>query len=820
MAGNPGAVRAGGAYVELSVRSAALEKGLRKAQLQLQEFGAKAQSAGRSMVMLGAGVAVPFALATRKGMEFTDTMAIVGAVTQATAQDFQALTDKAKTLGATTSFTASQVAEGMVSLGRAGYDTVQIMAAIPDVLDLSRATATELGMAAEIAAAAMRGFNLTAEDTKRIADVLTTATNSSAQTLTDLGESMKYVAPIAVEAGATIEDTAAALALLANNGIKGSMAGTALARAYKNLATTGAQDTLAELNVRAVDANGNLRSMSAILSELGKATEQFGSAQRLNIFEELFGRGQAAALKLAAAGSVFDDIADKINNASNEASRLAKAMDDNLGGSFRLLQSATEGLQLDIFDAIKDDVRELTDGLTEAVGEMASFVRENGDAIKTTGKLTVALIGLGAAFYGVGTAAKAAAFGLGIFKTSVVGLRLFVGAAAKVITTLSTMVAGTKLFAMAMGLLTPAVEVATVAILKFVALPVGVALAGWYIGKAIDDWTGFSEWVEKTYRWLFNIKQLSQEQTELEMVKGWKKQLDEGAISLKEYEKRLRALAEVRANRGKPEKIDPGDTTENKGHPALGQVGDDAPAGGTESQGKAEAREKNLQRIREETARLMLEAQYDGIELQRQQLDLAEQQAIAAAEGEEEVIASIKEQYALKKALLNVEYDRTREQEKQREAEKKAREAAWKAEREQEEAARKAETAAQHERDVQKEIEDLKLQLAYDGLELEKEQLKLAEKRALVWAKMAGIDPALIEEEFDLREKLAEKRAKQGEQPEINIAQPSDVFGSFSARAVSGQVADKSVKELTKANTYLSQIATSTKKMTDSVGLA
>ena len=160
----------------------------------------------------------------------------------------------------------------MTELGRAGFKPAEILDAIGSVLNLARATSTDLPRAAELASAAMRGFGLTARDTTYVADVLTATANNSAQGLEDIGESLKYVAPMAKEAGEDIRDTAAALGVLANNGIKGSMAGTALARAYKNLSKTGSHKMLKKMGVEAVDANGNLRKVADILSDLGQAT--------------------------------------------------------------------------------------------------------------------------------------------------------------------------------------------------------------------------------------------------------------------------------------------------------------------------------------------------------------------------------------------------------------------------------------------------------------------------------------------------------------------------------------------------------------------
>ena len=185
-------------------------------------------------------------------------MLTVRAVTGATAEQFAVLTDQAKQLGRTTSFTAKQVAEGMTSLGRAGFKPAEIQAAIPAVLNLARATGTELGQAADYAANSIRAFGLSASDTTRVADVLTATANNSAQTVDDLAESLKYAAPVAADAGESIESTSKALGVLANMGIKGSMAGTTIRQMFIRLADPGVQKTLAGLGIAAVDAAGNL----------------------------------------------------------------------------------------------------------------------------------------------------------------------------------------------------------------------------------------------------------------------------------------------------------------------------------------------------------------------------------------------------------------------------------------------------------------------------------------------------------------------------------------------------------------------------------
>ncbi|MBL4699313.1 MAG: phage tail tape measure protein [Phycisphaerales bacterium] len=247
----------------------------------------------------------------------------------------------------------------------------------------------------------------------RVTDVLTATANGSAQTLEDLFEAMKPVAPIAAEAGASIEETAAAIAVLANNGIKGSLAGNALARAYKNLSNESKQADLRKIGIEAVDAQGNLRPLADILNDLAKATKGLGSAQRLSIFETLFGRGQAAALKLASSAEAFDELRDKITNSAGLAVKTAEEMDAGIGGSFRKLLSAVEGVAIAIGEAIQKPVRRAADAITKISGWITNLINQNRQLVVTILKVTVAVIGIGIALViaGVAIVAIGAVFG-------------------------------------------------------------------------------------------------------------------------------------------------------------------------------------------------------------------------------------------------------------------------------------------------------------------------------------------------------------------------------------------------------------------------
>lgn len=414
-------IRAGAAFVELGVRNR-LTRPLSKIAGRVKAFASTVSSLGARLAGSSAAIAVPVVAAVRVYADFADQMAVVRAVTGATDQQFAKLTERAKELGRTTSFTASQVAGAQAELGRAGFKPKEIDEAIGSVLDLSRATDTELPLAAQIAGAALRGFGLDASETGRVADVLTATANGSAQTLTDLFESLKLVAPLARQTGMSIEDAGAALAVLANNGLKGSIAGNSVGRAMKNLANESKAARLLELTgVQATDAAGNLRPLAEILRDVGVATQDFGSAAKLAAFEEIFGRGQLAALNLADGDAVFA-IAEDLRNSEGAAKDTAAQMDDNLGGAFRRLLSAVEGVQIAIGEALAGELTGWVDKAAEIAGTITTWISENAELVATIAKVVAIVGAVGAGLLAFG----AAAAGVSMAITGIVAVITFV----------------------------------------------------------------------------------------------------------------------------------------------------------------------------------------------------------------------------------------------------------------------------------------------------------------------------------------------------------------------------------------------------------
>jgi TP901 family phage tail tape measure protein len=414
MAGNSGAIRAGRAFVALYADNTQLARDLKAGVAMMRRFAASARAVGASMISAGLKLGTPFAIATAIFVGFEDQMAEVRAVTQASAADFSMLNDQAKTLGRTTSFMAKEVAGAQTELGRAGFNPSEIMAGTAAILDLARGTKTDLAQAAQIGADSLRAFRLEAEQMPMVADVLVATANNSSQGLIDLFEALKTVGPVAADVGASISDTAAAIGVLANNGIKGTLAGNALKRAYLNLANPAIQKAIKELtNVSSVDAAGNLRPLATVITEIGRATKSLPNAKRLDIFSQIFGdRAVVAASAFAGSAGNFTDLQNILDGAAGTAARTAAIMDDTLGGSFRKLLSAAEGIAIEVGASMAPAIRSLADIVTNAAGSVTAFVKDNQGLVIGLAATAVAAVAVGSSLVAIGGTVGILAFSL------------------------------------------------------------------------------------------------------------------------------------------------------------------------------------------------------------------------------------------------------------------------------------------------------------------------------------------------------------------------------------------------------------------------
>ncbi len=408
-------IKAGRAYVEVTADSSNLRKSLGEAQAQLRSFSKSCTAIGREMLALGGAMSLPFALAERSFAGFDDRMRLVQAVTNSTGEAFESLTKTAQRLGRETSFTAQQVADAMIALGRMGFDRTEIEASISSVLNLSRATGTELAESADIAANSMRIFGLEASKMSQVSDILTATANGSAQTLTDLFEGLKMAGPQAAAAGESLDELCAALGVMANMGVKGSLAGTALRKAYVQFADVKVQKTLREVGVEATDANGNLRKMAEVMRDIAVATKKLPTAERLAFMKDVFDvRGMMSGMSLTKDIGELDEFLAKLKDVSGQADATARAMDAGIGGSFRLFQSAVEGAMNATGEALNSTIKPMVERITAVINSFTKWIEANKGLVASIAVTAGSIAALGAALLTIGTVSRVLSTGIGV----------------------------------------------------------------------------------------------------------------------------------------------------------------------------------------------------------------------------------------------------------------------------------------------------------------------------------------------------------------------------------------------------------------------
>ncbi|QDV53696.1 phage tail tape measure protein [Gimesia fumaroli] len=427
--------------MDLYTKDAKMRKGLANARRHLKAFGGFVKKTGANMVLGGAAIALPFIMALPIFAQFSDKMSEVQAITGATGAEFVLLNDTAKQLGSTTSFSASQVADGMKFLGMAGFETKEIIAGIPAVLNLARAGALELGVAADIASDVGSAFGMAADEIGHLADVIATTATSANTSVEMMGESFKFVAPVAKAAGQSLEETAAAIGLLGNSGIKASMAGTDL----KNIliAFVKQKSALSKFGVSAADAQGRIRPLLDVMRELGQATNGLSESEKLAFFMETFGKiSGKSALILAGLNSEVDTMRGKLANADGAAARMAKVMDDNLGGSFRGLLSAMEGMAISLIEQVSDPLRDVIGWITVASSATSKWMQENQGLVRTVALLSAGLIIGGSALFLIGGAALLAGAAIGGLSALITGLGAVAGVVVSPVVLISAALVG------------------------------------------------------------------------------------------------------------------------------------------------------------------------------------------------------------------------------------------------------------------------------------------------------------------------------------------------------------------------------------------
>lgn len=320
--------------------------------------------------------------AIKVGSDFEAAMSEVQAISGATGSDLEKLSDAAKEMGATTKFSASESAEALKYMAMAGWDTEEMLNGLPGVINLAAASGEALGTVSDIVTDAMTAFGLSTEETSRFVDVLAQTANKSNTNVAMLGESFQYVAPVAGALGFSIEDTAVALGLMANSGIKASQAGTSLRTLFTNLTNPVGQSAKAieALGISIQNSDGSMKSFSKIMGDLRGEFSKMTEAEKAQYAAMLAGQeGMSGLLAIVnASDSDFQDLAASIAQSNGAAEEMAQTMQNNLQGSITSFRSAAEGLGIAIYEGIKDKVKNTVDIGTDMLRQLREGFEQGG----------------------------------------------------------------------------------------------------------------------------------------------------------------------------------------------------------------------------------------------------------------------------------------------------------------------------------------------------------------------------------------------------------------------------------------------------------
>jgi TP901 family phage tail tape measure protein len=346
----------------------------------IAEKGLKATGA----ILAGTATAIGAigAASVKVGSDFEASMSKVAAISGATGDDLKALTDKAKEMGATTKFSASESADALQYMAMAGWKTDDMLNGLEGIMNLAAASGEDLATTSDIVTDALTAFGLSAEDSTHFADVLAQASSNANTNVGMMGETFKYVAPVAGALGYTAEDTALAIGLMANSGIKASQAGTSLRSIMSRMAkpTKEVQGAMDKLKVSLTDSNGNMKSLNEVMGDLRKGFAGLSEAEAAEMAAALGGQEAMSGLLaiVNASDDDFDKLSDAIYSCDGAAKRMADTMNDNLQGQITILKSGLEGLGISLYENMEAPLKEV-------VKEAQNMVQQLQDAFNNGG---------------------------------------------------------------------------------------------------------------------------------------------------------------------------------------------------------------------------------------------------------------------------------------------------------------------------------------------------------------------------------------------------------------------------------------------------
>ena len=383
-----------------------LEQQARESGAALQEIAAKGEklkTVGDSVTNVGekfmpatAAVVGLGAAAVKTAADFDSGMSKVAAISGATGDDLQALRDKAREMGSKTKFSASEAAEAMEYMAMAGWKTTDMLGGIEGIMNLAAASGESLATTSDIVTDALTAFGLKADDVGHFSDVLAAASSNANTNVSMMGETFKYAAPIAGALGFSVEDTAEAIGLMANAGIKGSQAGTSLRTIMNNLAgeVKICGSALGEVTIQTTNADGSMRELSDILADCRGAFSQLSESEQAAAAEALVGKNAMSGFLalMNAAPEDIDKLSSAIENCDGKSAEMAATMQDNLAGQLTILKSQLEELAISFGEILMPAIRSIVSGIQGFVDKLNSMDETTKKVIVTIA-LIVAAIG-------------------------------------------------------------------------------------------------------------------------------------------------------------------------------------------------------------------------------------------------------------------------------------------------------------------------------------------------------------------------------------------------------------------------------------------
>ena len=391
--------------VETEQKLKALEEQAKASGTALQEIAAKGEklktvgdnitNVGKKFMPVTLGVVGLGTAAVKTAADFDSAMSKVAAVSGATGSDLEALRDKAREMGEKTKFSASEAAEAMNYMAMAGWKTEDMLSGIEGVMNLAAASGEDLATTSDIVTDALTAFGLSASDSGHFADILAAASSNANTNVSMMGETFKYCAPIAGALGFSAEDTAEAIGLMANAGIKGSQAGTALRTIMKNLSgdVTICGSAIGEVTVATTNADGSMRDLSDILADCRTAFSGLTESEKAQAAESLVGKNAMSgflALMNAGEGDI-NKLSSAIDNCDGCAADMAETMNDNLAGQLQILKSQLEELAISFGELLMPAIRTIVGWIQKFVDWLNSMDEGTRKVIVTIALVAAAI---------------------------------------------------------------------------------------------------------------------------------------------------------------------------------------------------------------------------------------------------------------------------------------------------------------------------------------------------------------------------------------------------------------------------------------------